>query len=382
MSTSKVTPQKEYRTARLLFQARLLGHAGQLFSLVDCSREHLRPWMPWEKHTTSVNDSLQYLKKAIDDWNEQTIFDYSVFEISSGKMIGSFGLHTIQWNRKSCELGYWLGAQFQGQGFASESVKLGEDIALEIGLHRVVIACDRLNQRSQQVARRNGYRLEAKLIDHAPSGEGMQDTMQFVKFVNPRIENQITENLPAGYAIQICDGDEFDQIVGPLKESIYDNTIAVWPRETFSAAEKEKLKEMNKDYQKPYFLYLVLLYRGKLAGWAVGYQENRESFCMCDSAVLPEHRGRGLYSYLLDVILKLATERGFQRITSLHQVTNNAIILPKLKKGFLITGTSVNDAAGVMVQLTYFTNPLRRQILEFRVGALRPTEDMKKLLKL
>jgi ribosomal-protein-serine acetyltransferase len=180
MSISKGTPQKEYRTARLLFQARLLGHAGQLYTLIDSSREHLRPWMPWEKHTTSVEDSYQYLQKAIEDWNNQTIFDFSVFELNSGKMVGSFGLHTINWNRQSCELGYWLGEEFQGRGFATECVKLGEKIALEIGLHRIVITCDRGNHRSQQVARRNGYRLEANFIDHAPD----QDTMQFVKFVN------------------------------------------------------------------------------------------------------------------------------------------------------------------------------------------------------
>jgi len=382
MDVKKLKPQKLYQTERLSLQARSLNHADKLFALVDRSREHLKPWMPWAESTLAVDDSRQYLENALAWWDRFTVFDFSVFEISSGQLIGSFGLHTLNWEYKTCELGYWLGHEFQGQGFVSECVKLGEQIALELGFHRVLITSDRLNQRSQQVARRNGYKLEATQIDHCIDRGNLRDTVQYVKLLNPAIEGEITENLPAGYSIRVCEADEFNKIVGTLSKDIYINdTLSVWPIEIQTEQETAKLAELNQGYKNHFQLYLLLMCGDQLAGWSSGYQDTKQSFFMSNSAILPEHRDRGLYSNLLDVALRLLTEKGFQRIWSSHPVTNNRIVIPKLKRGFVITGTSLNEFAGSLVQLTYYTSSVRKKIMDFRSG-YRPDQQIKDIFKI
>jgi hypothetical protein len=58
----------------------------------------------------------------------------------------------------------------------------------------------------------------------------------------------------------------------------------------------------------------------------------------------------------------------FQIVYSRHVATNNQILIPKVKAGFVITGIEVLDVFGVMVHLSYFFNPLRRKVLDARVG--------------
>ncbi|MBK9323721.1 MAG: GNAT family N-acetyltransferase [Bdellovibrionaceae bacterium] len=107
-----------------------------------------------------------------------------------------------------------------------------------------------------------------------------------------------------------------------------------------------------------------------------------ESLKMVNSVVLPEHRGRGLYSRLLDIAMKELVPKGFQRIWSRHNQTNNAVIVPKLRRGFLIPGTELSDIFGSLVNLTFFTNKLRRKVMDFRSGDLRPDDELKKAFRL
>ena len=210
-----------------------------------------------------------------------------------------------------------------------------------------------------------------------------RDTLYFVKLLNPPVADAFNENLPEGFTIVWVSETDFWPRVEKTMEAVFDeNEIIVRPQDLLSDAEKSRLRELNQDYRRFYAQYLLLLKDGELAGWSWGYQDNRDSFYMVNSAVLKEHRGRGLYSRLLDVALSKLVDKGFQKIWSRHNMTNNAILIPKMKKGFVITGTELTDTFGTLVHLSYFTNPERRRILDFRSGSLRPDAAMKKRLGL
>ncbi len=370
---------------RILLKARSRNHAKEMFSLIDANREHLKPWMPWEATTKTEADSLAYLELAESWWEEGSAYDYSVFEKSSTQMIGSFGLHSINWDKKTCEFGYWMSRTHQGMGLATEALRLGENLALNLGFHRLVITCDRLNVQSQNVPKRLGYKLESLQIDECiDHHNSWRDTLQFTKLINQKIDGIITDNLAFGYSIKLCNSEEF-WAAGTEKqqEIIFDGGgLILRPPDILSDSEKFKLKSINENFKQPYLYHSLLFYNDQLAGWMWGYQDSRESFYMVNSAVLPEHRGRGLYSQLLEVAMKELIEKGFQRIWSRHNITNNAIIIPKLKRGFLITGTELSDVFGTLVHLTYFTNKLRRKVMDFRSGDLRPDNELKKAFRL
>jgi hypothetical protein len=48
----------------------------------------------------------------------------------------------------------------------------------------------------------------------------------------------------------------------------------------------------------------------------------------------------------------------------------------------VITGIEVSDVFGVLVHLSYFFNPLRRKVLDVRVGQARPDAEVKRYMPL
>ncbi|SMB99450.1 conserved hypothetical protein [Hymenobacter roseosalivarius DSM 11622] len=96
---------------------------------------------------------------------------------------------------------------------------------------------------------------------------------------------------------------------------------------------------------------------------------------MANTGVLPAYQNRGIYSAFLRFIIQQVTDLGFQFLTSIHHSDNNAVLVPKLKAGFLIQSfgyliqTMLLEAKyGPMIQLVYPTKPEYRQFLGFQRG--------------
>ena len=106
----------------------------------------------------------------------------------------------------------------------------------------------------------------------------------------------------------------------------------------------------------------------ELIGWTFAQQSDHDTLTMRNTAIDPVHRGKGLYTALLPIIIEHARSLGYQRIISTHHTANNAVIVPKLKAGFIITGLNVNEKFGLLVTLTFFLTKTRRQLALNRIG--------------
>jgi RimJ/RimL family protein N-acetyltransferase len=148
-----------------------------------------------------------------------------------------------------------------------------------------------------------------------------------------------------------------------------------------SDEEKLMLKDNCKMYKDVKEYYLVAKDGDKIIGWSFGMQKSDSEFYMINSAVFPEYRRKGIYTEMLKLAVDIIKEMGFQFIYSRHKLTNNDVIIPKLKYGFNIVGMEVNDAFGNLVVLGYYTNPKRRELLKIRAGMRKPTEEYLKLIK-
>ena len=130
----------------------------------------------------------------------------------------------------------------------------------------------------------------------------------------------------------------------------------------------------------PTRLNLGLFHGEKFIGWHCGDQKSGEEFYMRNTGILPEYQGRGIYTAMLRKITAILTDIGFQVISSKHNATNNRVIVPKLKAGFMITGLDISDRFGTMVRLEYFTNAKRRALIDFRSGFANPSAELKEIL--
>ena len=89
-----------------------------------------------------------------------------------------------------------------------------------------------------------------------------------------------------------------------------------------------------------------------LVGWSYGRHERGNVFYMANSGVVPTHRRRGVLSSLLNAIREHPLSAGAIAVRSQHSVLNAAVIIAKLRAGFLITGLIQSAHMGTLVEMT------------------------------
>ena len=188
--------------------------------------------------------------------------------------------------------------------------------------------------------------------------------------------------LVGDYVVREVSAEEFDSIFKELRPQIFGDIIEFpfWSIASDEAcAAHERLKEPLRDRLR---LCFVVCQGDRVVGWTCGVQETSERYAMSNSGVLPEHRGRGIYSALLRMLLERLRGEGFQVVTSHHHPNNRAVLVPKLRAGFLITGMEISEIFGLLVNLSYFFDERRREAFEFRTGWRRPGEVVRDALRL
>lgn len=143
---------------------------------------------------------------------------------------------------------------------------------------------------------------------------------------------------------------------------------------------RAKQRELFARISGRYELRIFIMNGEQIIGWHMGWQENEEQYFMCDTGIFAEHQGKGIYSALLPKLLEIFRDKGFQKVTSRHLVSNNAVLLPKLKAGFTIAGFEIDERLGLFVRLVYIFDEQRLNLYKFRVGAMRPDAEIKKYL--
>ena len=174
------------------------------------------------------------------------------------------------------------------------------------------------------------------------------------------------ELLP-GYTLYPATEDEFMSLYNE-RETLY---FTGFEHTNFNAGLTEddcaRIAERERSFAGGERSRWFVIYNDVVVGWTLAQQVDQITLLMRNTAIDPEHRRRGVYSALLAFMLHYAREHGYQRVTSTHSATNNAIIIAKLKAGFIITGIHVDERYGVMVHLTHYLYEQRRLTIERRV---------------
>ncbi len=147
-----------------------------------------------------------------------------------------------------------------------------------------------------------------------------------------------------------------------------------------TAAESAASSKLAARLESAFHLYLGIFAHDRLIGWSWGRQESAEEFHMIITALLPEWRRRGIYSALLPHVLARTETEGFQSVYSWHYPDSAAVLIPKLKAGFVIGGMRLWDQHGLLVQLVYPFNRVRRQLFSYRSGHAPKSDAIELLL--
>jgi GNAT superfamily N-acetyltransferase len=185
-----------------------------------------------------------------------------------------------------------------------------------------------------------------------------------------------------GYRIESMSWDAFSPYFSAHRSVLFGETLTFRASEVMTDAERAAIDRLAENMGTPFNLNLALFYGDEFVGWSFGIQKDRESYYMTNSAILPEHRRKGLYTALMQHTVDRVQAEGFQIIFSRHTATNNAVIIPKLKFGFIISSLELSDVFGTLLQLRLYTNPIRRKMMDVRSGEGRPDAEMMATLNL
>lgn len=160
-------------------------------------------------------------------------------------------------------------------------------------------------------------------------------------------------------SFKLISAEELNRIQSLHFKSVFANR-ALEPGAIISSEDQKLISERRKKYA-PWELF-VGVYDGEEAiGWHVGYAVDAEKFNMKNSAVLYQYRNKGIYSRLLEFVLTELKREGFQVVESIHHGNNAAVLIPKLKRGFVISGTHFHEKFRFMIELKYFFDPERKK---------------------
>jgi ribosomal-protein-serine acetyltransferase len=137
-------------------------HADELFALTDRNREHLARWLPWVDATREVADTLAFIRRVRRIYADNKMYPTGIWHRE--QIAGTLGLQGLDWDAGSGEIGYWLGAEFEGNGVMTRACRKLISFGLEdLDLNRIAIRCHPENTRSSAIPKRLGFTLEGTL---------------------------------------------------------------------------------------------------------------------------------------------------------------------------------------------------------------------------
>jgi ribosomal-protein-alanine N-acetyltransferase len=144
-------------TPRLLLRAYQPTDAEAFFGLLDRSRARLRESFPDRlRAVRSLADAPVQLAAFADDWLSDRFYVLGIWHRESLDYLGDICL--MPQRRGQAEIGYYLAAEAEGQGYAREALTAMCGFGFEVlGVQQLLIRCFANNLRGQAVARALGF---------------------------------------------------------------------------------------------------------------------------------------------------------------------------------------------------------------------------------
>lgn len=154
------------QTSRLQLKTPSLADVPRLFELM--SDKALTKFLSWEPHE-KIETTEVVVKSLIEAQKNDRGYHWCVHH--NNKIIGLVSLIDIKrkirtWTLNRAELSYWISADFQGNGFATESSKGAVDFGFEsLGLHKIIVAHASENIESRSICAKLKFRKYAHATD-------------------------------------------------------------------------------------------------------------------------------------------------------------------------------------------------------------------------
>ncbi len=147
-----------------VYLKKLVENATAEFFELHLNDEVMTRFMLYVPYPYTREDGVRFMKFLEKTDKEHSTLEMAVFEKATGKMIGVASFAHLDFEHCHGEIGYWISRAYQGQGIASEAVKLLLTYGFEtLNLERIYAHVDIENAASIRVLEKCGFTREGVL---------------------------------------------------------------------------------------------------------------------------------------------------------------------------------------------------------------------------
>ena len=176
-------PQILLHTDTIYLAPPTIDRAQEVHTLIQGFTQPHFEFLSWTNKTISLDDTYLNMKTAIKNFEtNNTEYKFLIINKHSEDLLGCASLFIRQLRIPYFEVGYWIGSENMGRGYASAACTLIRDIAADfLGAKRIELKTARRNIYSIRVAQRAGFECEAILRDsRVDNAEVVDDTCVYV----------------------------------------------------------------------------------------------------------------------------------------------------------------------------------------------------------
>lgn len=138
--------------------------------------EEVKKWIPNESYEDleEAREAIAFFADRVD--KKELPYVLAVESKETGQLIGDTGINEVEGRPGEVEIGFVIGREYRGRGYATELVKAMTEYA--VPLFRIRTLCGRVmrgNDASVRVLEKNGYRFDSEEFgaEDDPCGKGM-----------------------------------------------------------------------------------------------------------------------------------------------------------------------------------------------------------------
>jgi len=137
--------------------------------------------LTWFSHT-----SLAISEMVLQMWvsGETNTFNWIIENKINEEAIGAISLFNVDYEKKTCEIGYCLSKKFWNQGIMSEAVYLILGYAVKKGMKQIIGFCFSDNLASKRVMEKNGMNFFMQKEAMNPKKEGEKVLLDYYVITN------------------------------------------------------------------------------------------------------------------------------------------------------------------------------------------------------
>jgi RimJ/RimL family protein N-acetyltransferase len=163
---------ERFETDRLVISIYENGDGTEVYQLLQSNFEHLQEEIRETHEINSITEAEEYARFKKVAWLSRQRLVPKIIVKSTRQMIGQLWIEP-RWDRMIFEIGYFLGEEFQGQGYITEAVEyMMAFLFRELRAHKLEILMKITNLKSIGVAQRCGFKPEAQLRQRSRTNAG------------------------------------------------------------------------------------------------------------------------------------------------------------------------------------------------------------------